>query len=184
MNKWIGQWESFENYIYSDNEHILKCWDNAEQLKSVMPMFKDGVKTFWQKACFTTTKDNRIQVDSWNVDENLNIEWILKDGSSYTYAYRLDKAIEKGLENKESYLFVADTKGTPFTYLLMMEPMESDGLLSHLHFQYGKEEDEIVQNDTLVHPMWYATMVDKKGSLLDKCNLLNALHHLPKMKEL
>ena len=38
MNKWIGQWESFENYIYSDNEHILKCWDNAEQLKSVMPM--------------------------------------------------------------------------------------------------------------------------------------------------
>lgn len=49
------------------------------------------------------------------------------------------------------------------------------GLLSHLHFQYAGK---------LVKPMWYATMCAGDGMLLDRRNLVRALHRLPKWKEL
>ena len=68
-----------------------------------------------------------------------------------------------------------------------MEPMPNktkDGLLPHLHFQYGKTISELIKDDKLVNPMWYVTMVDKDGTLLSKCNLLNALHRLPPLNNL
>ena len=190
QTKWIGEWENFENYINSENEYILKCWKNAESVAGLMPMFQHGVKNFWKKSCFTTTKDNPISIDRWNVEsivDGLKITWFLKDGTSYAYDYHLETMVEKGLENKESYLFVSDTKDTPFTYLLAMEPMPDKtegGLLPHLHFQYGKNKEDIVKDDMLVNPVWYATMVDKDGTLLQKCNLLNALHRLPSWEKL
>ena len=190
QTKWIGEWENFENYINSENEYILKCWKNAESVAGLMPMFQHGVKNFWKKSCFTTTNENPISIDRWNVEsivDGLKITWLLKDGTSYTYDYYLETMIEKGLENKESYLFVSDTEDTPFTYLLAMEPMPDktkDGLLPHLHFQYGKNKEDIVKDDMLVNPVWYATMVDKDGTLLQKCNLLNSLHRLPSWEKL
>lgn len=190
LNKWNGKWENFENYIDNDDEHILKCWKNAEENCQVIPMFRNGVKNFWKKACFTTTKDNSVSIDTWLVEasgDGLDITWTLKDGSIWSNHYMWESTVEKGLENKESYLFVSDSKDTPFTFLLVMEPMPDKtkgGILSHLHFQYGKTLDELVQENKLVNPMWYATMVDEEGSLLQKCNLLNAMHHLPILEKL
>ncbi len=190
LSKWNGNWENFENYIDNEDIHILNCWKNAEEICRVIPMFQNGVKNFWKKACFTTTKDNLVSIDTWAVEasnDGLDITWTLKDGSIWRNHYVLNSIVEKGLENKESYLFVSDSKETPFTFLLVMEPMPDktkDGLLSHLHFQYGKTLDELVQENQLVNPMWYATMVDKDGSLLQKCNLLNAMHHLPILEKL
>lgn len=190
LNKWNGEWENFENYIDSDDVNILKCWENAEEICHAIPMFQKGVKNFWKKACFTTTKDNSVSIDTWIVEaknDGLDITWTLKDGSKWNNHYILYSIVEKGLENKESYLFVSDIKDTPFTFLLLMEPMPDKteaGLLPHLHFQYGKTAEELVQENQLVNPMWYATMVDKEGSLLQKCNLLNAMHHLPILEKL
>lgn len=70
--------------------------------------------------------------------------------------------------------------------LLAMEPMpprtarKTGGLLSHLHFQYASSPE----NGKLCNPMWYATMCDGDGTLLEQCNIVRALHHLPVWKAL
>ena len=54
------------------------------------------------------------------------------------------------------------------------------GLLSHLHFQYAGKLEDLLCDGKLVRPMWYATMCAREGTLLDRCNIVRALHRLPK----
>lgn len=189
QKEWLGNWESFENYIESTDEKIIENWKEAESLSKVMPMFSKGVKAFWQSACYTTSNENNKQVDKWNItsnDNGLNIEWIFKDGTSLVTSYKLDSIVEKGLENKENFLFVDDSRSDAFKYMLAMAPMPSKGttdLLSHFHFQYASNVSKLIKDDKLVNSMWYATMVDSEGTLLQKCNLLRALHPLPKLEK-
>ena len=80
----------------------------------------------------------------------------------------------------------------PFRCLLAMEPMpprtarQSGGLLSHLHFQYASGPEHLFdpETNTLRSPMWYATMFDAAGTLLEQCNIVRALHRLPLWAEL
>ena len=80
----------------------------------------------------------------------------------------------------------------PFRCLLAMEPMpprtarQTGGLLSHLHFQYASQRNLLVDPETqkLYNPMWYATVCDGDGTLLEKCNIVRALHRLPLWAEL
>lgn len=73
-----------------------------------------------------------------------------------------------------------------------MEPMphrtarQSGGLLSHLHFQYASGPEHLFdpETNTLRSPIWYATMCDAAGTLLEQCNIVRALHRLPLWAEL
>lgn len=60
------------------------------------------------------------------------------------------------------------------------------GLLSHLHFQYASGPEHLFDPDThaLRSPLWYATMCDGDGTLLEQCNIVRALHRLPVWEEL
>ncbi len=59
------------------------------------------------------------------------------------------------------------------------------GLLSHLHFQYAAGWTALVGTDgKLSHPMWYPTMCDGAGTLLEQCNIVRAMHHLTCWTEL
>ena len=120
----------------------------------------------------------------------LCIEWLDEDGASLGKAvYHLESVLEKGLEGKQNALFVAEDmpENWPFRCLLAMEPMpprtarQTGGLLSHLHFQYASQRNLLVDTETqkLHNPMWYATVCDGDGALLEKCNIVRALHHLP-----
>ena len=102
--------------------------------------------------------------------------------------------------NFESYLTSTDpymqaawrAADWPFRCLLAMEPMpprtarQSGGLLSHLHFQYASGPEHLFdpETNTLRSPMWYATMCDAAGTLLEQCNIVRALHRLPLWAEL
>lgn len=190
-NEWIGNWINFESYIYSQEPAMKQCWADAEKIAVKMPMFKNGAKAFWQMACNTINETTGLRLGGWHIDateDGMAIEWYDENQKSLgKYNYVLSTIVPKGLEAKENFLFEAtDAPETfAFRYLLAMAPMpersakNTGGLLSHLHFQYANNIEMILKDGTLCKPMWYATMCDGDGSLLDSCNIVRALHKLP-----
>ena len=195
-NEWLGQWVNFESYIYSEEAVMKQCWAEAEEIAQSMPMFKSGAKAFWQIACDTLNEENPVRLGGWNIgatDKGMSIEWLSEDGQSLgKHNYVLSTIIPKGLEAKENFLFEAvdAPEDWPFRYLLAMAPMpdrnakNNGGLLSHLHFQYANRIENLLRDGTLCKPMWYATMCDGEGTLLERCNIIRALHHMPTWSEL
>ena len=195
-NEWLGCWVNFESYIYSEEHAMQKCWEDAEDAAKMMPMFRNGAKAFWQMACDTVTDENPIRLGGWHIEadgEGMQIEWIGENGEQLgKYTYVLSAIVPKGLEAKENFLFEAKAapEGWPFRYLLAMAPMPprsalaEGGLLSHLHFQYAGNLENILRDGKLVKPMWYATMCAGDGTALDRCNIVRALHRLPRWDRL
>lgn len=196
QSEWIGSWTNFENYIYSEDASMKLCWEEAEAYAKAMPMFKNGVKAFWEMACNTINDENRVRLGGWTIGEaenGMEIEWTDVNGESLgKYHYVLADVIGKGLEAKENFLFEAKDApiDCPFRYMLAMEPMperaerENGGLLSHLHFQYASSLELLLKDGVLCKPMWYATMCDGEGGLLEKCNIVRALHRMQKWEQL
>lgn len=190
-NEWLGQWANFESYIYSEEPAMKQCWAEAEEIAKAMPMFKNGAKAFWQIACNTINEENPVRLGGWNIAptiEAMSIEWLGENGQSLgKQDYILSTIIPKGLEAKENFLFEATNapENWPFRYLLAMAPMpersakNSGGLLSHLHFQYASNLEMLLKDGVLCKPMWYATMCDGEGTLLERCNIIRALHRIP-----
>lgn len=196
QNEWIGAWINFESYIYSDNPYMIRCWEEAEQVAKNIPMFKGSAKSFWAMACNTINEENAIRLSGWKIrksGEGLEIQWIGENSESLgKQHYELKEIVSKGLEAKENFLFEAvdAPQGWPFRYLLAMAPMpersakDTGGLLSHLHFQYASSTEKLMENGKLENPLWYATMCVCEGTLLDRCNIIRALHRLPVWTEL
>ena len=192
QKEWTGCWLGFESYIYSDEPAMIQCWEEAEHAAQMMPMFKNGVKAFWEMACNTVTAENPVRLGGWYIEEEgegIRIEWIGVNGENLgKQTYVLCAMVPKGLEAKENFLFEATEapENWPFRYLLAMAPMPprsalaEGGLLSHLHFQYAGSLDNLLKEGKLVRPMWYATMCAGDGTLLDRCNIVRAMHRLPK----
>lgn len=175
------------------------AWRDAEGVAAALPMFKNGAKAFWQMACVTTSIGNPRTLGGWEItpagSDKLCIEWLADDGAPLGRAiYHLDRVLECGLEGKENALFMAENVAAdwPFRCLLAMEPMphrtarQAGGLLSHLHFQYASGPEHLFdpETNTLRSPIWYATMCDAAGTLLEQCNIVRALHRLPLWAEL
>ena len=196
QKEWLGCWVNFESYIYSEEPAMQKCWEDSEGVAKMMPMFKNGAKAFWQMACDTVNEENPIRLGGWHIEEDgagMQIEWIGVNGENLgKQSYVLATIVPKGLEAKENFLFEAKDapENWPFRYLLAMAPMpprsalKDGGLLSHLHFQYASSIDRLLKDGKLVKPMWYATMCAGDGTLLDRCNIVRALHRLPKWTEI
>ena len=198
--EWIGCWDNFENYIYSDNRYMKKCWEEVETVCKQNPgfqkMFPNGVKEFWKKACNTITEENPVRLGGWKIGETqagMQIEWMDQAGTILgCYEYELIQLLERGLEGKENYIFKAVhcSETCPFAYFLAMEPMperaaiEKGGLLSHLHFQYASHLEKLVQNNRLCNSFWYATMCAGNSTVLEQCNIVRALHRMPVWKSL
>ena len=192
LNNWLGNWTNFEKYIYSTDPAMERCWAEAEQLAANIPMLKNGAKAFWQMACETKNAENPVRLGGWIItgaENGMNIHWLTEDGTSLgRYDYTLSEIVPKGLEGKPNFLFVAEKapENWPFRYMLAMEPMpdrqakNNGGLLSHLHYQYGSSKDVLLTDGKLANPMWYATMCDGDSTLLDQCNIVRALHRLPR----
>lgn len=195
-NEWLGCWVNFESYIYSEESAMVRCWEEAEGAARMMPMFRNGAKAFWQMACDTVTDENAVRLGGWHIEadgEGMQIEWIGENGEHLgKHAYVLSAIVPKGLEAKENFLFEAKAapEGWSFRYVLAMAPMPprsalaEGGLLSHLHFQYAGNLENILRDGKLVKPMWYATMCAGDGTALDRCNIVRALHRLPRWDRL
>lgn len=196
QQEWLGSWVNFETYLSSTEPAMVQCWQEAEAAAGTMPMFQQGVKQFWTMACDTVKNGNAVRLSGWHIQPMSNgliVQWFGTSGEDLgTGRYFLKEIVSKGLEGKENYLFEATDAPAdwPFRYLLAMEPMpdrsekEKGGLLSHLHFQFGEERDDLLQNGKLINPTWYATMCAGDGTLLDRCNIVRALHKLPCWKQL
>ena len=194
---WMGSWQNFESYLVSTAPAMQACWTQAEEAAKALPMFQAGVKTFWQRACGTALAGPVLggwQIEAANA-QDLRIIWLDAAGQPLDSAvYHFTGALEKGLEGKVCAKF--ETAGAlqhpQFRCLLAMEPMphrtarQSGGLLSHLHFQYASGPEHLFdpETNTLRSPTWYATMCDAAGMLLEQCNIVRALHHLPLWAEL
>ena len=175
---------------------MVRRWEGTEAAVKMMPMFKNGAKAFWQMACDTVAAENPVRLGGWHIEsdsEGMQIEWIGESGENLgKQTYALSAIVPKGLEAKENFLFEAKEapEGWPFRYLLAMAPMPprsalaEGGLLGHLHFQYAGKIENILRDGKLVRPMWYATMCAGDGTRLDRCNIVRALHRLPKWDEL
>lgn len=198
-SEWIGNWENFELYFTDDAPAMVRSWEDAE--KSVKEnknglisaiLFRHGAKRFWQDACYTVNKENPVMLGGWKVEPSgtvdIMIEWIDVAGRSLgCYTYGLDMVVEKGLEGKINYILRAydAPNGCPFRYMLSMPPMPEHeeknrgGLISHLHFQYASGRNMLIKaNGKLKNPHWYATMCDRDAALLQRCNIVRAMHKL------
>ncbi|MBT1170121.1 hypothetical protein [Bifidobacterium sp. SO4] len=205
LSDWLGDWESFEHYIDSEDSSIRSTWEEAEQAvladPKIAPMAAHGIRTFWSMACSTTSPENIIHIGYWTVGEprseqaDVRITWYAEDNTDLdTYEYRIDHVIEHGLEGSPTYVFVTDdpnAEDSPFRWLLAIAPLPSrkafgeGGLLSHLHFQYANDLGTLVAagetedaGETLRNPRWYATMCADEGTVEDRCRIIRALHHL------
>ena len=193
---WLGSWQNFESYLVSTAPAMQACWTQAEEAAKALPMFQAGVKTFWQRACGTALAGPVLggwQIEAANA-QDLRITWLDAAGQPLDSAvYHFTGALEKGLEGKVCAKF--ETAGAlqhpQFRCLLAMPPLPErttrahGGLLSHLHFQYAAGWTALVGTDgKLSHPMWYPTMCDGAGTLLEQCNIVRAMHHLTCWTEL
>ena len=141
ITDWLGEWESFEHYIDSDDAAIQQTWEAAEQAvlanPKMAPMAARGIRTFWSMACSTTSPENIIHIGYWRVNEPaaesgstddaaLAIEWFAEDDTSLdTYEYTIDHVIEHGLEGSPTFVFrTADpaAEDSPFRWLLASTP--------------------------------------------------------------
>ena len=198
---WLGTWDNFETYIYSKELKMELCWDEAERAfrKGKLPLPQiEGVKLFWAKACDTISKRNKVRLTGWDVDDvadGIRITWygesnlgevkqgIVNPETLAVHTYRLDHIMDKFLEGKRGYVFVAvdGDEESPFRTLIAMSPMEEgqdSKIIPHLHFQYGKTYEGLVPMGHLRHKFWYATMCKGNSTLLEKCNIVRALHKL------
>ena len=177
ITDWLGEWESFEHYIDSDDAAIQQTWKAAEQAvlanPKMAPMAARGIRTFWSMACSTTSPENIIHIGYWRVNEPaaesgstddaaLAIEWFAEDDTSLdTYEYTIDHVIEHGLEGSPTFVFHTTdpaAEDSPFRWLLAINPLPSrkafaeGGLLSHLHFQYANDLHTLVATDEAPRP--------------------------------
>ena len=73
-------------------------------------------------------------------------------------------------ENKKSLLSA---------FLFRKGAKEQGGLISHLHFQYASCREQLLKkNGRLRATHWYATMCDGDATLLQRCNIVRAMHKL------
>lgn len=197
--KWIGTWENFENYIYSDEKIMTDTWEQVEEACKAMPalsaMFAGNAKTFWGRACVTKTEENPVMLGGMTVTDakdGITIGFFNRENQligEYTYVFL--EILEKGLEGKENIVLFAEhaPKQYPFRYVLTMEPMpnpqtrKKEDLLSHFHFQFASARDRLILDGKLVQNMWYATMCQESSSQLEKCNVVRALHKMPMLTE-
>ena len=198
---WIGKWINFEEFIESEEPAMIKTWSEAEEMATKVPalskMFSNGVRNFWRMACNTKTEQVSEGIYGIEISESKNgvfIGWTGKDKDSLgEYEYVLKEILPKGLEGKENFVLFAENapEDWPFRWFIAMAPMpertarDNGGLISHIHFQWGTNREDILKEDgSLVKPMWYPTICDAKGDLLEQCNITRALHHLPKWDKL
>ena len=193
---WIGSWQNFEAYLNSTEPAMQKSWTEAEAAAAALPMFKAGVKMFWQQACCTAIAGPTLggwQIEAANA-QDLRITWLDASGQPLdTAVYHFTGTLAKGLEGAECARFETESalQHPQFHCLLAMVPLpdraahQHGGLLSHLHFQYAASWNALISTDgKLCHPMWYPTMCDGAGTLLERCNIVRAMHQLPVWKEL
>ena len=162
--EWIGNWENFELYFTDLDPAMCRAWADAEReirerkmdlISSIL--FRHGAKQFWMDGCYTVTEENKVRLGGWHVkpagENDISVEWLDEAGKSLgCYIYTLDMVLPKGLESKENYLLHAENapQDSPFAYLLSMPPMpehaekEKGGLISHLHFQFGRKKAALV----------------------------------------
>lgn len=200
--EWIGNWENFELYFTDQNPAMCRAWEDAEiatkeRKKNMISafLFRNGAKQFWIDGCYTITDENKVRLGGWHVtpvggedSQDISVEWLDENQNSLgTYVYTLDTVLEKGLEGKENYLLYAEDapSDSPFRYLLSMPPMPDHaeklkgGLICHLHFQFAGTKEQIIKsNGKLRKPHWYATMCDADVTMLQRCNIVRALHKL------
>lgn len=203
--EWLGEWENFELYFTSSAPEMQKAWKLAEQAvreqkKNLISavLFRKGAMAFWQSACYTQTPASPLRLGGWHIvptdGDAIQITWF--DDAHRTlgaWRYSLDSVLEKGLEGKPNFLLCAQDAAPdcPYRFLLTMVPMpersakEQGRLISHLHFQFAAQKAQLIKpNGKLCSPHWYATMCDGEATLLQKCNIVLALHKLPTWEKL
>ena len=83
---WLGDWESFEHYIDSDDTAIQQTWEAAERAvladPRMAPMAAHGIRTFWSMACATTSPENIIHIGWWRVSEPDGTDCARNDGGT------------------------------------------------------------------------------------------------------
>ena len=197
---WLGSWINFESMIDSREPAMQQAWEEAEAMVSKIPplakMFGGSAKAFWKKTCATVTAENPVTLEGCLVEQEgsgLYAEWFGADKKSLgRYRYEVQSVLDKGLEGKPNYVFYAPDapEDWPFRYVIAMEPLPErsaraqGGLMSHVHFQFASQREALTDGVKLTAPMWYPTLCDGAGSLLDRCNIVRSMHKLPVWEEL
>lgn len=181
--EWLGKWESFENYIYSEEPEMKNVWQQAEEACAGKGMFAHGVKAFWQKACTTVTDENPDSISVVEISEEkgeMYISWHSKNSFLGKERYVLKETVRHGFEGKAAYVFLAEEADEkwPFRCFVSMAPMARNDLLSHLHFQFAAKEELLINNDSLINQYWYATLCELSDDIEKKCDVVKAMHHL------
>ena len=195
---WLGSWDNFEGYIFSEESFLVQCWEEAENTArsgAAKLLFRKGVKAFWASACNTIVRYSRIRLGGWLVEEcgeGIRITWFDEHHNELgAWEYELDHMQNPFLEKKPGFVFIAKKaeRDCPYACVIAMSPMEEehhDGadVIPHLHFQFARKEKDLITLKKVKKKFWYATMCKGNSSLLEKCNIVRALHKLPLWEKL
>ena len=142
ITDWLGEWESFEHYIDSDDAAIQQTWEAAEQAvlanPKMAPMAARGIRTFLVDGLlhhqpgehhpYRLLACELPAAESGSTDDAaLAIEWFAEDDTSLdTYEYAtIDHVIEHGLEGFPTFVFHTTDPAaadSPFRWLLAINP--------------------------------------------------------------
>ena len=171
ITDWLGEWESFEHYIDSDDAAIQQTWEAAEQAvlanPKMAPMAARGIRTFWSMACSTTSPENIIHIGYWRVNERppnpapRTMPRSPSNGSPRTTPAstptNTPSTMSSSTVSKAPHLRVPHHRSgrrrqpvplaTCHQSAAFAQGVRRGRLLSHLHFQYANDLHTLVATD-------------------------------------
>lgn len=213
LKRWVGNWESWQPYIYPDEEllaeypYLETVWGLAYEayiaafaaygydMTTLYPNTA-SLKEYWYEMTYTNGVEKIKVTES---DGAYTLYWLGEEGDTLAAdSYTLTGKVVNGLEGAQMYVFtadnLADTSG--YKYFVTMEPdmegTDETPIAAHYHFQFGSELDSLVlygelYNSTtknVVDKYWYATMINEDASALAKYNVILGMHQAEKWSSL
>lgn len=213
LKRWLGNWESWQPYIYPDEEllaeypYLETVWDLAYDayiaafaaygydMTTLYPNTA-SLKEYWYEMTYTNGVE-KIKVTEG--DGAYMLHWLGEDGDTLAAdSYTLTGKVVNGLEGAQMYVFTADNLAdtSVYKYFVSMEPdmegTDETPIAAHYHFQFGNNLDSLLlygelYNSTtknVANKYWYATMINEDASALAKYNVILGMHQAEKWSSL
>lgn len=213
LKRWVGNWESWQPYIYPDEDllaeypYLETVWDLAYEayitafaaygydMTTLYPNTA-SLKEYWYEMTYT---NGVAKIKVTESDSAYTLYWLGEEGDTLAAdSYTLTGKVVNGLEGAQMYVFTADNLAdtSSYKYFVTMEPdmegTDETPIAAHYHFQFGSELDSLVlygelYNSTtknVVDKYWYATMINEDASALAKYNVILGMHQATKWSSL
>lgn len=182
--KWVGTWESWQNYIYPSESvakaypYLDEVWElaykayiaafykvNESMGQAMEQQFPDAaaLKAYWD-AIADTKEVAQLRITKSEDSTGYQLTWVNANGAVLASdTYVMTGKLLKGFEGAAAYVFTAQTlsEDSPYRYFVSMDPgiegTETQPISAHYHFQFGCDLSQMLLKGQLYNSTDYGT---------------------------